>query len=189
MKLDVPHIIHDVPTKEEWKILYQGFHAKLAYLVAKKVYIRNRLAEAQNWRCCWCTKLTVPEPDRKDSATIEHVIPRCEGGPDEWENFAMSCSDCNQRRGVMAVERFLEFIQTPAGQRPRLKKKVSAKNRQKERRRRAREQVASVMEMLRTGNNGFPPTSKRWKMYERYTKRIAEGTFSMDGSHIQKQAA
>ena len=66
--------------------------------------MRCRLAEAQNWKCCWCGIHCRPESNHKDSATIEHVEPRSLGGADEWDNYAMACSACNGKRGVLSVE-------------------------------------------------------------------------------------
>ncbi len=165
MKFEVPSVLHETPTEAEWKALYKGFQAKLAYKVAKNVYIRNRLAEAQNWRCCWCTKLTVPEPNRKDSATIEHVTPRCEGGADDPDNLAMSCYDCNNKRGTTPAELFLEVMEGR-----RVVETVISKKQQRRKKRATRQKrQASVLEVLRQGlPDQFPEGSKELRMLERY---------------------
>jgi len=31
--------------------------------------------------------------------TMDHVTPRCKGGPKTWENIVTSCKKCNQRKG------------------------------------------------------------------------------------------
>jgi 5-methylcytosine-specific restriction endonuclease McrA len=36
--------------------------------------------------------------------TIDHVIPRCKGGGDQWENVALACSACNTRKGSKTPE-------------------------------------------------------------------------------------
>jgi hypothetical protein len=64
--------------------------------------IRIRLAEAQNWRCCWCGVSCVQDPSDGPTgvlATIEHVIPRGHGGTDCWFNLVMACYNCNHARG------------------------------------------------------------------------------------------
>jgi hypothetical protein len=75
--------------------------------------LRLRLAEAQNWRCCWamwgCTTRMEPTKSQPDSATFEHIIPIALGGTHDIANIAISCARCNQRRGK-SVSRF-----TPAG--------------------------------------------------------------------------
>ena len=62
---------------------------------------RERLAESQNWRCCWCGIECHNNSDgkRETFATIEHVIPKNRGGKGVWENVVMSCSECNTARG------------------------------------------------------------------------------------------
>lgn len=171
MKFDVPSVIHEQPQKAEWKALYpnHSFCARMAYLTARKVYIRNRLAEAQNWHCCWCGVLTVPHPDQKNSATIEHVTPRSKGGADHPDNYAMSCSECNKKRGTMPADLFQDIIdgrlviESELTKRERFRQHRAASNRRQE----------TVLEMLRQGlPNQFPDNSKEAKMYERYLRSI-----------------
>lgn len=43
--------------------------------------------------CAWCgVRLT------KDTATIDHVVPRARGGADDNTNLVGACEDCNQTR-------------------------------------------------------------------------------------------
>ena len=73
--------------------------AHYSFLRAERLYIRTRLAEAQNWKCCWCGRECTDELGKRHSMTIEHVFPRCRGGKDTWDNLAMACNRCNQKRG------------------------------------------------------------------------------------------
>lgn len=70
----------------------------------------RRLAEAQNWRCCYCGKLCRLYYNRRkpelmitwdDQATIEHVIPDSvyHGSKYDWLNQVMACGKCNNDRG------------------------------------------------------------------------------------------
>lgn len=61
--------------------------------------MRFRLAEAQNWRCCYCGCECGHE-----TATIEHVIPLADGGEDRWMNLAMCCSPCNLAKSLQFQE-------------------------------------------------------------------------------------
>jgi len=36
--------------------------------------------------------------------TIDHVIPRCRGGEDTWENLVVACSSCNTKKGNTLLE-------------------------------------------------------------------------------------
>jgi 5-methylcytosine-specific restriction endonuclease McrA len=60
--------------------------------------LRNRLAEAQNWRCCYCGIRMMGEGQDHDAPTFEHIIPRALGGKDEEGNVAIACHDCNSER-------------------------------------------------------------------------------------------
>ncbi len=62
-------------------------------------WLRERLSEAQNHRCCW-NGCRMSEDGPIDSRpTFEHVIPLFHGGADSPENLAIACSGCNNRRG------------------------------------------------------------------------------------------
>lgn len=41
-----------------------------------------------------------------DLATLDHVVPRSQGGPLSRENLVLACQACNNERGVMAAEAF-----------------------------------------------------------------------------------
>jgi 5-methylcytosine-specific restriction endonuclease McrA len=38
------------------------------------------------------------------SLTIDHVIPRCRGGSDSWENLTIACEPCNTKKGSKTPE-------------------------------------------------------------------------------------
>jgi hypothetical protein len=108
----LPSIINDAPTCEYLRdISTQKIKfMKVAMKVASNIHIRCRLSEAQNWKCCWCGTQCVPESDRQNSATIEHIQPRSLGGADDQENYAMACSRCNNKRGSISMEDMLAKI-------------------------------------------------------------------------------
>ncbi len=52
---------------------------------------------------CWfCGKYLT-----KDTSTIDHLEPRCEGGPDQPHNFRLSCRVCNQAKPDHPIERLV----------------------------------------------------------------------------------
>lgn len=67
------------------------------YRREKKKHRLLRLAEAQNWRCCYCGVRMTIAPG-KEMVTIEHVIALGEKGTNIWENQAAACVFCNYRR-------------------------------------------------------------------------------------------
>jgi 5-methylcytosine-specific restriction endonuclease McrA len=38
------------------------------------------------------------------SLTIDHLVPRCRGGADSWDNLLLACSRCNVRKGHRTPE-------------------------------------------------------------------------------------
>lgn len=113
MQFDVPTVINEMPTKSYWKGVYpdEGYKASLAYKTAVKVYWKTVLSESQNHKCCWCGIRMIDEPGHKKSSTIEHVVPRSEGGLNHPDNYAVACNRCNQERGTQDAELYLEKVQ------------------------------------------------------------------------------
>lgn len=108
MKIMMPLLMYEMPTKETIQNAgYTGFNAKIAYRCARNIWLRTRLSESQNWKCAWCGCVCTHEKGKKHSITIEHVIPKSMGGADDWENMVMACHSCNNNRGTMSVEDFM----------------------------------------------------------------------------------
>lgn len=113
MNLDVPRVINDpqLKTLRYWQGIYSEFAtARRAQRAAVKAYQRTRLCEQQRWRCCWCFRPMSCQPGQTDSATIEHILPRSQGGKNSWDNLATSCYRCDNLRGTMGVQEFMAVI-------------------------------------------------------------------------------
>ncbi len=66
---------------------------------------RDRLAEAQNHRCCYCgVRFGLGD----DAPTLEHVHPRSHGGSNALSNLVVACCRCNTMRGTEGAYRFFE---------------------------------------------------------------------------------
>ncbi len=72
--------------------------------------IRARLLEFQGWRCCYCGGHVVvgksygPRIPRgtkvpDNTATLEHLRQKSEGGTSAHDNLAVACHRCNSQRG------------------------------------------------------------------------------------------
>ena len=61
--------------------------------------IREYLLEKFNWTCVYCKQKDVP-------LEVEHIIPKTRGGTDRIDNLAISCKDCNRKKGKMTAEEF-----------------------------------------------------------------------------------
>lgn len=62
-------------------------------------WLKERLSEAQNHRCCWCGRRMDIAGPRDDQPTFEHVVPLSKGGEDSPVNLVVACYRCNQQRG------------------------------------------------------------------------------------------
>jgi hypothetical protein len=51
--------------------------------------------------CCWYCGCDLPFAKW---ATIDHLRPRCRGGPDESDNLRLCCRRCNRRKGARLLE-------------------------------------------------------------------------------------
>mgnify|MGYP000054459347 CR=1 FL=1 len=58
------------------------------------------LGERDGWICSICHKKVVVRSGRtRKSASIDHVIPLCEGGTHTWPNVALAHKGCNSAKG------------------------------------------------------------------------------------------
>lgn len=171
MNFQFPTIINEYPTRrtvKEWLTPCQLRKTGIALKIARKSWMRIRLAEAQNWHCCWCGCKTRATTGFSNTATIEHVNPRSKQGADEWGNFASACYDCNNRRGNTPVELFLKGIvskdiqhDSQALDRPAGLSTSEWKSLQTERR------VWRRAEKMRDSNwQRYRPDSDRWQTYD-----------------------
>lgn len=64
---------------------------------------RDYLFALHQGRCAYCHVQTEPARDGPARhpwhATIDHVIPRSKGGPNDRSNLVLACFACNQSRG------------------------------------------------------------------------------------------
>ena len=108
MYIDVPRVLNEKPTYRYWEAIYNDPRAaRIALKISMNVWRRTRVAEAQNWKCCWCGCKTTLDKDKRNSVTVEHVVPRAEGGTNSLENLALACYACNNNRGITSIEDFI----------------------------------------------------------------------------------
>lgn len=103
-----------------------------------------QLCEAQNWRCCYCGiamefgrggewTADAWKSGRGSVATVEHVVPKIQGGSNRWHNLAAACRLCNNGRSDMDYEKYLRFVlwkgrERAAAYAHRLRAKLSLRN-------------------------------------------------------------
>jgi 5-methylcytosine-specific restriction endonuclease McrA len=54
-------------------------------------FSRNNIFKRDHWTCQYCGK----QPGGEE-LTIDHVLPRSQGGVSSWENCVLACIDCNK---------------------------------------------------------------------------------------------
>jgi hypothetical protein len=59
---------------------------------------RLRIAERQHWRCYWCGQLMCQVPNCPRQVSIDHKIPKHNGGTLRPGNFVAACRECNSGR-------------------------------------------------------------------------------------------
>lgn len=95
----------------------------------KQQRVRARLAERQNWRCCYCGVALRDEYGHHDSATIEHLEPR--GSRPRTHNLVIACYLCNNGRGhfVAALEYYEIVREAGRWNAPRVARKTGLSRR------------------------------------------------------------
>ena len=58
---------------------------------------RRNILKRDGFRCQYCGT-------RKNPLTVDHVIPRIQGGGDSWENLVCACVLCNNKKGSKTPE-------------------------------------------------------------------------------------
>ena len=69
----------------------------------RNIYLRD------GYRCQYCYQQFSPK-----ELTLDHVIPKAQGGPDTWENMVACCTPCNRKKADQTPEQAgMELLQEP----------------------------------------------------------------------------
>lgn len=79
----------------------------------KKKRSKVRELNIQKYGCLTCeycdnNNLTTT-PHKKNTATIDHLVPLSAGGNNSWENLKLVCSKCNNKKNQLCDLRGLVF--------------------------------------------------------------------------------
>jgi len=83
MQIPVPSIVR--------LLLYKRVPIRKIVLSRKNILIRD------SYQCQYCGKKNVP-------LTVDHVVPRDQGGNVNWENLVCACVQCNNKKGNRCLE-------------------------------------------------------------------------------------
>ena len=67
---------------------------------AKRMW-REEIKRRDGYRCVYCGST--------DNLTIDHVVPQCKGGPTDAANCRTACLPCNQAKGSLSLDEFLDL--------------------------------------------------------------------------------
>jgi 5-methylcytosine-specific restriction endonuclease McrA len=73
--------------------------------------MRDDLVQKQQGRChyCNCLLINLVYDNRDADATLDHIIPQCEGGKSTLDNLVVACFKCNRDKGNLSYNEY-EFI-------------------------------------------------------------------------------
>jgi 5-methylcytosine-specific restriction endonuclease McrA len=97
--------------------LVRYVHTVWVYERTRRVpYSAPALLRRDRYTCAYCSR---------PADTVDHVVPRCQGGPTTWANTVAACRPCNARKGGRTPAqagmrlRTQPFVPTPADLYPR----------------------------------------------------------------------
>lgn len=93
------------------KIIDNLPNARIFKNILKNLICRAILYHEQNGHCKFCNIRMFADydfgnPPKSRRATIEHIICKSAKGPNEIQNYVLSCERCNKARGTIEYEVF-----------------------------------------------------------------------------------
>lgn len=85
-------VLPDLPLPTVIRLRY---YVKIPY---KEITLsRRNVLHRDSYICQYCG-------DRRHDLTIDHIIPRCRGGSDSWDNVVAACLKCNVKKGDRTIK-------------------------------------------------------------------------------------
>ena len=70
----------------------------------RRVTLRWKVAKRDKFHCFWCQSYM-----DFDDGTLDHIVPRSKGGGNGVGNLVWACHPCNNERGDMPAEHYVEI--------------------------------------------------------------------------------
>lgn len=75
--------------------------------MGNKTSLRKNLLQRTGGKCFYCgVRLFKKRKGHRAKATIDHYIPKAEGGSNARENLVPACSSCNKEKGRLMPDEF-----------------------------------------------------------------------------------
>lgn len=113
MDFVTPLIVNELASRKDFD--RRSVEGRVQYKQLKRAHMRTRLAEAQNWKCCYCGCVMTEVKNTRRTVTIEHVNPISVSNDGRWENLAAACAHCNSLRGTLSYEDFMKLKEARGG--------------------------------------------------------------------------
>lgn len=96
MLADVPELaLRSINTEHKYPSIIRLYrYVRIPY---KQVNLsRHNVYKRDGSACVYCSS--------KENLTLDHVLPRSQGGKDSWENLVTACRKCNAKKGDLTPE-------------------------------------------------------------------------------------
>lgn len=102
-------ITYATPTKEYKAPATLRLKRKVPRISESPRFRRKALFNRDNWQCQYCG---IELDD--STVTIDHIIPKTQGGPRSWKNCVTACRKCNHKKGSRSLsESGLTLLRNP----------------------------------------------------------------------------
>lgn len=78
-------------------------HNKQTVVLISRKKLREFVLQRDRYSCVYCGEF---------GDTLEHIIPKADGGKDTPRNLACACTECNNLKGCMSLMEFRKYIET-----------------------------------------------------------------------------
>lgn len=85
--------------KRDWEVRW--FNHRFQLFTKKDIYFRD------GFKCYICS---VPLEFKSKQSTFDHKIPLARGGLSSFDNLKLCCTDCNNKKGDLLLEEYLESL-------------------------------------------------------------------------------
>jgi hypothetical protein len=93
------------------------FNINRAFVPRPPMPTKRLIYDRDGGTCAYCGK-TIPY----NAATVDHVLPLCQGGESTWDNLVNCCCICNQRKGSRTPEQaHMQLLRRPFQPKVRLR--------------------------------------------------------------------